>query len=150
MIGLSSHSKFAIELNRCHSSTQVQFYSNPHSLSKPLRTQSILASKSYKIHSWQHIGTQKRCLTDSRTSIGSPSVKTVYFYSHSLNVSSIKYTTNCLCYMHWLSFISFIFIGILPIIHPLYFSCFCTAEALWTLMDPFQLYSHLVRIRSAA
>ena len=48
-------------------------------------------------------------------------------------VSSIKYTTNCLCYMHWLSPISLIFIGILPIIHSLYFSCFCTAEALWTL-----------------
>ena len=45
-------------------------------------------------------------------------------------VSSIKYTTNCLCYMHRLSFISLIFIGILPILHSLYFSCFCTAEAL--------------------
>ena len=67
-----------------------------------------------------------------------------------LTVSSIKYTTKCLCHMHWLSPISLIIIGILPIIHSLYFSCFCTAEALWTPMDSFQLYSHLVRIRSAA
>ena len=65
-------------------------------------------------------------------------------------VSSIKYTAKCLCHMHWLSPISLIIIGILPIIHSLYFSCFCTAEALWTPMDSFQLYSHLVRIRSAA
>ena len=65
-------------------------------------------------------------------------------------VSSIKYTTNYLCYMHWLSFISLTFIGILLIVHSLYFPCFCTAEALWTFMDSFQLYNHLVRIRSAA
>ena len=30
-----------------------------------------------------HIETQKLCLTNSRTSIGSPSVKTVHFYGHS-------------------------------------------------------------------
>ena len=65
-------------------------------------------------------------------------------------VSSIKYTTNCLCHMHWLSPNSLIIIGILPIVHSLYFSYFCIAEALWTPMDSFQLYSHLVRIRSAA
>ena len=66
------------------------------------------------------------------------------------SVSSIKYTTNCLCYMHWLSFISLRFIGILPIVYSLYFFCFCTAEALWIFMGSFQLYSHLVRLRSAA
>ena len=52
--------------------------------------------------------------------------------------------------MHWLSFIPLIFIGILPIVHSLCFSYFCTAEALWTLVASFQLYSHLVSIRSAA
>ena len=35
------------------------------------------------------------------------------------DVSSIKYTTNCLCHMHWLSPISLIIIGILPIVHSL-------------------------------
>ena len=70
--------------------------------------------------------------------------------SECMGVSSIKYTTNCLCHMHWLSPISLIIIGILPIVHSLYSSCFCIAEALWTPMDSFQLYSHLVRIRSAA
>ena len=67
-----------------------------------------------------------------------------------VSVNSIKYTTYCLCYMHWLSFISLTFIGILPIVHSLYFSCFCTAEVLWPFMDSLQLYSHLVRLRSAA
>ena len=38
-----------------------------------------------------HIETQKACPTDSRMSIGSPSVKTVHFYGHSSKAN----TNNC-------------------------------------------------------
>ena len=48
------------------------------------------------------------CLLQFGKILAPPSSSSMLFPSI---VSSIKYTTNCLCYMHWLSLISFIFIG---------------------------------------
>ena len=113
---------------------------------------------------WKQLKTHRNCQPGpiSVFSGPGPGPVLVFFRSYGLDfqslvmgnpwvtVSSIKHTTHCLCYMHWLSFISLTFIGILPIVHSSYFSYFCTAEALWTFMDSLQLYSHLVRLRSAA
>ena len=50
---------------------------------------SVLPSQKIKLYidDPTHIETQKQCPTDSRMSIGSPSVKTVHFYGHSLKAN---------------------------------------------------------------